>query len=85
MTKLPSNLNPTPFGQKHYAVDGKMQSLISSGRAVKRTSEQRNTKVVGKTTNKIQSGKAGDTTFSAFDLPIPGLQMKRKEESHKTT
>jgi len=38
-----------------------------------------NVTLVGKTTNNIKSGAAGPTSFSAFDLPLPGGSRKKKK------
>ena len=36
--------------------------------------------LVGKTAKSIRNGEAGRTTFSAFDLPLPKCQGKRKNQ-----
>jgi len=55
---------------------GSPQSVTSGNKE----SSVRNTKLVGTTTKQIKEGKSVKTTFSAFDLALPGGAKKKKRK-----
>jgi hypothetical protein len=62
--------------------EAELLSVAAEG-ARKEPKRPRNAMLVGKTTNDIQSGKI-ETTFSAFDLPLPsGTKRKKKKKKQK--
>jgi hypothetical protein len=57
-------------------------SATTAAGARKESTSPRNAMLVGKTTNTIQSGKT-ETTFSAFDLPLPAGAMRKKSKKKR--
>lgn len=58
--------------------EAKLPSVAAAEGARKESTSARNTMLVGKTTNDIQSGRT-ETTFSAFDLPLPARKKSKKK------